>query len=85
MEKFIENNPNLTATSFHALRHAAATLMIKNNVPIPTVIGILGHAQMATTVNIYTHITEDTKKEALNILEASVTDKLTDKKAKNAL
>ena len=42
--------------------------MIKNNVPVSTVSGILGHAQISTTVNTYTHVIEDTKKAAINIM-----------------
>lgn len=54
--------------TFHGLRHTAATYMIKNNVPVSTVSGILGHAQISTTVNTYTHVIEDTKKAAINIM-----------------
>ena len=74
-KRFCLSHPELPPTTFHALRHTAATLLIKNNVPISTVSGILGHAQMATTVNIYTHVIEDAKKEALGILESALTKK----------
>lgn len=66
--KFLSHNPQLPKTNFHSLRHTAATLMIKNNVPISAVSGVLGHAQIGTTVNIYTHVIEDTKREALTVL-----------------
>ncbi|HAN21608.1 MAG: hypothetical protein A2Y15_05910 [Clostridiales bacterium GWF2_36_10] len=66
---FLTNNPMLAKTNLHSLRHTAATLMIKNNVAISTVSGILGHAQMSTTVNIYAHVIEDAKKEALSIMD----------------
>ena len=58
----------ITETTFHGLRHTAASYMIKNNVPITTVSGVLGHANTATTLNIYSHMLEDTKKEAINAL-----------------
>lgn len=54
--------------TFHGLRHTAASYMIKNNVPITTVSGVLGHANTATTLNIYSHMIEDTKKGAIDIL-----------------
>ncbi len=54
--------------TLHGLRHTAATFMIKSNVPISTVSGILGHAQISTTLNIYTHVIEDTKKAAIDTL-----------------
>ena len=40
---FVKAN-NITPTTFHGLRHTAATFMIKNNIPISTVSGVLGHA-----------------------------------------
>lgn len=42
--------------------------MIKNNVPITTVSGVLGHANTSTTVNIYSHMLEDTKKDAIDVM-----------------
>lgn len=54
--------------TFHCLRHTAATYMIKNNVPISTVSGVLGHAQISTTLNVYTHVIEESKKTAINVM-----------------
>ncbi len=59
---------NISGVTFHGLRHTAATYMIKNNVPISTVSGVLGHANITTTLNTYTHVVEDTKKSAINIM-----------------
>lgn len=61
--------------TFHGLRHTAATHMIKNNIPISTVSGILGHANITTTLNTYTHVIEDTKKTAIDIMADVVTGK----------
>lgn len=58
----------VTGVTFHGLRHTAASYMIKNNVPITTVSGVLGHANTSTTLNIYSHMLEDTKKEAIDVL-----------------
>lgn len=41
--------------SFHALRHTFATRALENNIDIKTLSEILGHANAATTLNIYTH------------------------------
>lgn len=60
---------NIHDVTFHCLRHTAATYMIKNNVPISTVSGVLGHANITTTLNTYTHVIEDTKQTAINIME----------------
>ncbi len=59
---------SIEGVTFHGLRHTAATYMIKNNVPISTVSGVLGHANISTTLNTYTHVIEDTKKTAINIM-----------------
>ena len=58
----------ITGITFHGLRHTAASYMIKNNVPITTVSGVLGHSNTATTLNIYSHMIEDTKQDAINVL-----------------
>lgn len=65
---------NINSVTFHGLRHTAATFMIKNNVPISTVSGVLGHSNISTTLNTYTHVIEDSKKVAINIMENIVTD-----------
>ncbi len=67
--------------TFHCLRHTAATYMIKNNVPISTVSGVLGHANITTTLNTYTHVIEDTKKTAINIMANIVTQSSTSDRA----
>ena len=41
---------------FHDLRHSAATLMLSSGVPVPTVSAVLGHANPATTLAIYSHV-----------------------------
>lgn len=59
---------HVTGVTFHGLRHTAASYMIKNNVPITTVASVLGHSNTSTTVNIYSHMLEDTKKDAINVM-----------------
>lgn len=63
----------ITDITFHGLRHTAATHMIKNNIPISTVSGILGHANITTTLNTYTHVIEDTKKSAIDQMADIIT------------
>ena len=53
-DKFIAKN-NLPSVCVHSLRHTNATLMIASGVDLRTVSKRLGHAQMSTTANIYTH------------------------------
>jgi integrase len=44
---------------FHDLRHGAATLMIRDGLPVTEVSAVLGHAQTSTTLNAYSHVLPD--------------------------
>lgn len=52
--------PNL---HFHCLRHTAASIMLYNGVDIKTVQEILGHEDIQTTLDIYTHVIDELKRE----------------------
>jgi integrase len=41
---------------FHDLRHACATLLFAQSVHLRLVMEILGHSQIAVTMNIYSHV-----------------------------
>lgn len=43
-------------TRFYDLRHAAASLLISEGVPITAVSAMLGHALTSTTLNVYAHV-----------------------------
>ncbi|MBQ4159861.1 MAG: site-specific integrase [Clostridia bacterium] len=58
----------ITQITFHGLRHTAASYMIRNNVPVSTVSKVLGHANTTTTLNIYTHVIENTKESAVSVM-----------------
>lgn len=42
---------------FHSMRHTYATRLFENDVPIKTVQSLMGHNDITTTMNIYTHVT----------------------------
>lgn len=63
--KFVKKN-NLNHVTFHGLRHSCCSLMLNNNVDISTISKTLGHANVSTTLNIYSHMLEDSKKNAIN-------------------
>jgi len=52
---------------FHCLRHGAATKMIMNGAPLPSVQKILGHSNIQTTM-IYTHPDLESLRDAVNRL-----------------
>lgn len=59
--------PRLTP---HMLRHTAATNMILAGMDAVTVKDQLGHANIQTTLNIYTHVTAEHKQSQINKLDA---------------
>ena len=52
--------------SVHKLRHTAATLMYQNGVDVRVLKEVLGHENLNTT-QIYTHISNDQMKDAMNM------------------
>ena len=49
---------------FHELRHTFATLAIQQGVDVKTVSSILGHYSAGFTLDTYTHVTGEMRKEA---------------------
>ena len=49
----------------HDLRHGAASLMAAMGIPPRVAMELLGHSQMATTMNIYAHVAPEYGKEAM--------------------
>jgi len=49
---------------FHDLRHTFATLALSNGMDVKTLSAMLGHVSAATTLDIYTHITDDMQRTA---------------------
>ncbi len=56
--------------NFHALRHTYATRMLEAGEAAKTVQVLLGHKDIQTTLNIYTHVLEETKKASADKQDA---------------
>lgn len=54
---------------FHHVRHTAATEMLRRGVQIKVVSAILGHANIETTLSIYSHWIPDDMSNAANTME----------------
>ncbi len=54
---------------FHDLRHSCASLLASAGRPAREVMEILGHTNITTTQNIYTHVFEDAKREAADVMD----------------
>lgn len=58
-----EKLPNLKKISVHGFRHTHATLLYESGVDIKDISNRLGHSNIKTTLDVYTHLTEDKKKD----------------------
>jgi integrase len=54
----------LPPVRLHDLRHTAASLLLAQNVPARVVMEILGHSQIALTMNSYSHVAPEVSREA---------------------
>ena len=55
---------------FHDLRHSCASLLLAQNVAPRVVMEVLGHSQISLTMNTYSHVLPELKREAAVQMEA---------------
>ena len=53
---------------FHDLRHSCASLLLAKGIPMKMIQDWLGHSDMSTTANIYSHIDSTSKKETAHAI-----------------
>ena len=61
---------------FHDLRHSCATLLLAQGVSPRVVMEILGHSQIALTMNTYTHVLPELKRDAAERMDRVVKGEL---------
>ena len=54
---------------FHDLRHSCASLLLANGVPMKQIQEWLGHSDMGTTANIYSHLDFNSKISSANVMD----------------
>lgn len=59
---FLQKN-NFPHIRFHDLRHTFATVLMANNVSPKIASSVLGHTNISTTMDLYSHVLTDMKKE----------------------
>ncbi|WP_129596566.1 tyrosine-type recombinase/integrase [Anaerophilus nitritogenes] len=56
--------------NFHSLRHTHATMLLEAGANIKDIQERLGHSQLSTTMDTYSHVTSKMKKDSVNIFES---------------
>ncbi|WP_121828087.1 site-specific integrase [Streptomyces sp. S1] len=59
----------------HDVRHGCATLLTAAGVAPRVVMEILGHSQISLTMDVYTHVVQDTQREAISHMDRLLTRK----------
>ena len=57
---------------FHDLRHTFATMALGSGMDVKTLSSMLGHVSAATTLDIYTHITDDMQRAAAENIDRGI-------------
>ncbi len=67
--KILLERADLPRIRFHDLRHSCASLLVAQDVHPRLVMEILGHSEIGTTMNIYSHVIPDAMREAVGALD----------------
>lgn len=63
-KKILKTNGLPNKLNVHSIRHSVASLLIANGTDVTTVSSLLGHAQVSTTLDIYSHAFDKNRKKA---------------------
>jgi integrase len=65
---------NVPHRRFHDLRHSAASLLIASGVELVEVSKLLGHSELRTTADLYTHLVKQTATKAARLMDGLLRD-----------
>ena len=63
----------LKKINVHGFRHTYASFLLQAGVPAKQAQALLGHKDIKTTLNVYTHVSQNDKREAVDLLENLLT------------
>ncbi|SFE81891.1 Phage integrase family protein [Streptomyces mirabilis] len=72
----VAESAGLRVIRLHDARHGCATLLTAAGVAPRVVMEILGHSQIAVTMNVYAHVVQDTQREAVSHMDRLLTRRL---------
>ena len=64
----VRANCTVKSCTPHELRHSFGSLLLKKGVDIKVVSTLLGHKDISVTYNVYIHILEEQKVEAIDLI-----------------
>lgn len=65
----VAQSAGLRVIRLHDARHGCATLLTAAGVAPRVVMEILGHSQISITMDVYTHVVQDTQREAISHMD----------------
>lgn len=65
----------LAQRRFHDLRHSCATLLLVQGVAPRVVMDVLGHSQIAMTMNTYSHVIPELRRQAADRMDELINDR----------
>ncbi|CAM3933261.1 site-specific integrase [Mesobacillus zeae] len=69
LERIYQKNPELPQINVHAFRHTHASLLFAAGASIKDVQARLGHTDIQTTMDIYTHVTDEAKEKTAEMFQ----------------
>ena len=69
----------LAQRRFHDLRHSCATLLLVQGVSPRVVMDVLGHSQIGLTMNTYSHVIPELRREAADRMDQLLAERETDR------
>lgn len=65
----VAESAGLRVIRLHDARHGCATILTAAGVAPRVVMEILGHSQISITMDVYTHVVQDTQREAISHMD----------------